>query len=213
MSGFVTVFAQETDSSLFWENTTMQIETGGSNEAHDVVFRFRNDGTTPVVIRSVNTSCGCTVGTPDKPQYAPGESGTLPVKHKPRPGPGTRSYRINVQTDEGGGREHLLTLQVTHNPRVTIQPRVINWAKDEPRTPKNVIIRLKKDDTIKVTGAQAQPDVLDFTVSDGPEPGVQTLVVTPKAGTALVPGRVRVSLVTEPPLPPSMDTQFFAVLR
>ena len=69
---------QEEARGLTWEQTVMQIETDGSNEARDVVFRFRNNGPTPVVIRSVNTSCGCTVGTPDKPQYAPGESGSRP---------------------------------------------------------------------------------------------------------------------------------------
>ena len=118
-----------------------------------------------------------------------------------------------MQTDEGGGREHVLTLRVTNNPRLTVQPRVINWAKDEPRTPKNVNVVLKKDGAHKVTGARAEPDVLDIAVNDGPEAGQQTLVVTPKPGTGLVPGRVRVFLATEPPLPPSMDTQFFAVLR
>ena len=78
---------QEEARGLTWEQTVMQIETDGSNEAHDVVFRIRNNGPTPDVIRSVNTSCGCTVGTPDKPLYAPGESGTLPVKHNRGPAP------------------------------------------------------------------------------------------------------------------------------
>jgi hypothetical protein len=205
--------AQEAAAGLVWEQTTLQLETDGTTAAKDVEFRFRNDGPKPVVIRAINTSCGCTVGKTDKSEYAPGESGVLPVKHKPKPGPGVRGYRINVQTDEGGGREYLLTLQVMNNPRVAIQPRVINWAKDEPRTPKNVEILLKKDDVLKVVSAQAVPDVVDIAVNDGPQPGRQTLVVTPKPGTALVPGRVRIQLTTEPPLPPSMDTQFFAVLR
>ncbi|MBU3664728.1 MAG: DUF1573 domain-containing protein [Chthoniobacterales bacterium] len=205
--------AQDASPGLAWEQTIVQLETDGTSSPQETVFRFRNNGPRPVVIRSVNTSCGCTVGSPDKTHYAPGESGVLPVKHKPKPGTGVRAYRINVRTDEGGGREHILTLQVTNNPRVTIQPRVINWAKDESRTPKNIDIRLKKDDVLKITGAQATPDVLDIAVTDGPEPGRQTLVVTPKPGTGLVPGRVRVQLTTEPPTPPSMDTQFFAVLR
>ena len=205
--------AQEMPPGLAWEQTVIRLETDGTIAAQEAVFRFRNEGAQPVVIRSVNTSCGCTVGAPDKTRYAPGESGTLPVKHKPKPGPGVRSYRVNVQTDEGGGREHVLTLQVTHHPRLTIQPRVINWAKDEPRSAKNVRILLRKDDVMKVTAAQAAPDVLDIAVHDGPGPGEQTLVITPRPGTAPVPGRVRIQLTTEPPLPPSMDTQFFAVLR
>lgn len=206
-------FAQESAPGLAWEQPVLDLQTEGGAEPLDTVFRFRNDSSNAVVIRSVNTSCGCTVGTPDKTQYAPGESGVLPVKHKPKPGPGVHTYRISVQTDEGGGREHILTLRVTNNPRLTVQPRVINWAKDEPRSPKNIIVIPRKDTGLKVTGARAEPDVLDIAVTDGPEPGKQTLAVTPKPGTGLVPGRVRVWLVTDPAMPPSMDTQFFAVLR
>lgn len=210
--GSLTTTAQEVAPGLQWDETTIKMETGGT-EAKNVTFRFRNTSDRPVTIRSINTSCGCTVGQPDKKVYAPGENGLLPVTHKPKPGPGVRAYRINVQTDEGGGREHILTLQVANNPRLTLQPRVINWAKDEPRVPKNIEVLLKTDDPLRVTGARAEPDVLDIAVNAGPVPGSQTLVVTPKPGPGAVPGRVRIQLLTEPPLPPSMDTQFYAVLR
>ena len=210
--GAVSAPAQEEASALVWEQTTVRLEFEDNN-SQQTSFHFRNTGQSPVTIRSVSTSCGCTVSKTDKMEYAPGESGTLPVTHKPKPGPGLRNYRINVLTDEGGGREHALTLQVMNNPRVTIQPRVLNWAKDEARSAKNVDIRLKKDDVLKVTGASAIPDVLDFSINDAPDERHQILVATPKRGTGVVPGRVRIQLTTDPATPPSMDTQFFALLR
>lgn len=211
--GVVSSLAQEPLPGLEWEETTIRLETGGTPEPRDVTYRFRNTGEHPVTIRSVHSSCGCTVTKTDQTVYAPGESGILPVTHKPKPGPGLRTYRINVQTDEGVGRQHVLTLQVTNNPRLVLQPRVLNWAAGEDRVPKNIDIRLKKDDALKVTGARATPDVLDVAVTGGAAPEQQTLVVTPKPGTGVVPGRVRIQLITDPPLAPSMDTQFFAVLR
>ena len=43
----------------------------------DVVFRFKNTGTKPLVISRVWAQCGCTVAeTPQKP-YAPGETGEI----------------------------------------------------------------------------------------------------------------------------------------
>lgn len=209
----VAVSAQETVPGLEWEKTMLSIETDGSAQPANLTYRFRNAADRPVTILSTSASCGCTIPTPAKTVYAPGESGELPVAHKPKPGAGVHTYRINVQTDEGGGRQHILTLQVTNNPRLTIQPRVINWAKDEARSPKNIDIRIRKGEALKVTGASAQPDVLDVAVTAGPDPDRQTLVITPKPGTGFVPGRVRIQLTTEPPLAPSMDTQFFAVLR
>jgi len=203
----------EAAPGLQWEKTTLDLETDGGPAAQNVTFRFRNTGDRPVVIRSVKTTCGCTVTQPDKTTYAPGESGLLPVTHKPKPGAGVRQYRINVQTDEGGGRLHTLLLRVTNNPRLSVLPRLVTWGQGEAREPKSLQVRLKKDDPVKLTGVRADRDVLDVQIIDGAEPGQQTLVVTPKPEAGVVPGRVRVQLLTEPPRPPSMDHQFFVVLR
>jgi len=203
----------EAAPGLLWEETTLALETDGGPAAHNVTFRFRNTGDQPVVIRSVKTTCGCTVTQPDKTIYAPGESGLLPVTHKPKPGAGVRQYRIFVKTDESGGRLHTLLLRVTNSPRLSVLPRLVTWEQGEAREPKSLQVRLKKDDPVKLTGVRADRDVLDVQIIDGAEPGQQTLVVTPKPEAGVVPGRVRVQLLTEPPLPPSMDHQFFIVLR
>jgi hypothetical protein len=76
-----------------------------------------------------------------------------------------------------------------------------------------VVVHGKKDDPFKLIGVRADQDLFDFQVRDGQEPGTKNIVIKPKPGVGSVPGRVRVQLLTEPPLPPSMDTQFFAVLR
>ena len=210
--GNLSAFAQETVPGLEWEQKTIAIETDGSQSAN-VVYRFRNTSDRPVNIISTTASCGCTVPVTNKTTYAPGESGELPVTHKPRPGAGVQVYSIGVQTDEGGGRTHSLSLQVTKNPKMALMPRVLNWAAGEERAPKQINVRLRDGEPLQLTGAQAEPDVLDVKISDGAQPGMKTIVVTPKPGTANVPGRVRVRLLTEPPLPPSMDNQFFVVLR
>ncbi len=211
--GVASVFAQEAPPGLQWDETTIQIETEGGTESKNATFHFRNTSDKPVVIRSVTTSCGCTVTKPNKTEYAPGESGILPVTHKPKPGPGVRNYRINVQTDEGGGRLHTLTLQVANRPRIAISPRVITWEQGEDRKAKNINVQVKKDDPIRITGARPDKDFFDVQVISGSQPDQKTLVVTPKPDAGVAPGRVRVQILTDPPLPPSMDNQFFVVLR
>ena len=86
--------AQATAPGLLWEQTTLSIETDGSAQTSNLTYRFRNTGDRPVTIFSTSASCGCTIPAPAKSVYAPGESGELPVAHKPKPGPGGRSYRI-----------------------------------------------------------------------------------------------------------------------
>jgi hypothetical protein len=46
----------------------------------EVAFRFKNNGTSPLIIDNVSASCGCTV--PEKPEkpYSPGEEGVIKAK-------------------------------------------------------------------------------------------------------------------------------------
>src|SRR5262249_43903759 len=43
----------------------------------DVAFRFRNTGSTPLVIGRVQPSCGCTVADPPREPIAPGAEGQI----------------------------------------------------------------------------------------------------------------------------------------
>jgi len=208
----VPAHAQEQASGLQWEQTKIEIEATGS-EPVKATYRFRNTSDRPVNIISTTASCGCTVPAPNKMSYAPGESGELPVAHNPKPGAGVHFYTIGVQTDEQGAHTHVLTLQVTNNPRIAVMPRVLNWAAGEERGPKPINVRLRPNEPLQLTGLQAEPDVLDMKIEDGAQPNLKTIVVTPKPGTGVVPGRVRVRVLTEPAMPPTMDNQFFVVLR
>lgn len=207
----VSAFAQQEAPCLKWDRTTVVIESDGGTATQSASFHFRNTGSLPVAVRSATTSCGCTVTKADKTAIAPGESGELRVTHKPKPGAGVRNYRINVETDESGRRLYELILQVNNTPRVVVEPRVVTWEQGEARKSKSVAVRLRKNDSLKLTGAQADKDMFDIRIADGPAADTQMIVVTPKTGAS--PGRVRVGLLTDPPLPRSMDTQFFAVLR
>jgi len=195
-------------AGLAWDNTTVTIETHGSPETRNTEFRFRNDGNQPVRIRGVKSSCGCTVVKPEKDVYAPGESGVLPVSHKPKPGSVPRRYRIGVSTDEAGGRVHDLSLVVLSEPRLTVEGRrMLTWEKSEPRSAKDIALRIKPGDSLRLTGASAESDLVSVELAGAGD--ARILRVTPKKGAT---GRTRIRLQSEPPLP-EMDATFFAVLR
>lgn len=189
----------------------MRIENDGGTDVQHVDFGFRNGGDKPVTIRSVATSCGCTVTKSDKKVYGPGESGTLEVAHRPKAGFGLRNYHIIVRTDEAGGRTYELLLQVSNMPRIVVTPRVVTWERGEARKSKSVDVSLQKDETLKVVGAKADKDALDLRLVDGERQDCIVIEVTPRPNAA--PGRVRVDILTEPPMPHSMDARFFAVIR
>ena len=195
-------------AGLVWDSTTVTIDTLGSPETRTTEFRFRNDGNQPVRIRGVKSSCGCTVVKPDKDVYAPGESGVLPVSHKPKPGSAPRRYRISVSTDEAERRNYDLSLVVLSEPRLFVEGRrMLVWEKGEPRAPKDIALRTKPGDPLRLKGATAQGDIAAAELIGAGE--ARILRVTPKDGAA---GRARILLQSEPPLP-EMDATFFAVLR
>lgn len=64
-------------------------------------FRFKNPGNVPVNIRSVKTSCGCTVADIALREYAPGESGTLEVAVDTRNKKGLITKTVQLFGDDG----------------------------------------------------------------------------------------------------------------
>lgn len=191
---------------LTWESSTLKMETSGW-EKRRTEFHFRNNSQQPVRILSVRTSCGCTVGRPQKEVYAPGEAGALPVTHFSKGAAGLRSYRISVKTEQG---EYTLQLVVASTEHIQADKRLLTWEHAEARTPKLISLRLKPE-SFQITAATADQDSVEVQVLDGEKPDEKLLRVTPR-GTSQ-PGRVRIRLQTEPYVKTSMETEFFAVLR
>lgn len=81
------------------------------------VFRFVNDGDTPLVIKKVAKSCSCiTAHFPRKP-ISPGEMGEIRLKyepHKVEPGIFNKVVQIYTNTPQG---VHLITIQGNSMPK------------------------------------------------------------------------------------------------
>ncbi|MBT1706029.1 DUF1573 domain-containing protein [Chryseosolibacter indicus] len=65
-------------------------------------FSFINSGKTPLVITSVQASCGCTVTSYSKDAIAPGASGYVTATYNAaKAGQFTKSVSVNANTEEG----------------------------------------------------------------------------------------------------------------
>lgn len=65
-------------------------------------FTYTNKGDVPLIIRNVETSCGCTVPKWNRKPILPGESGSIRVTFNPRNRPGNFTKKITVYTNSGG---------------------------------------------------------------------------------------------------------------
>ncbi len=82
-------------------------------EVVEYSYRFKNIGTTPLVVSNVSASCGCTV--PEKPDapIKPGETGFIKVKYNSDGRPGATHKTVTVLSNaEPAFPELLLTGEV-----------------------------------------------------------------------------------------------------
>lgn len=74
-------------------------------------FRFVNDGTKPLVILRVITSCSCLKASFSKRPVAPADSGVIQIIYQPlKSEPGTFNKVIQIYSNSSGGRD-VVTVQ------------------------------------------------------------------------------------------------------
>ncbi len=83
----------------------------GGKVTHD--FEFKNDGTSPIVLKSVKASCGCT--TPDWPKspIAPGATGKISVTYNPQGRPGTFLKTVTVVIGNESNKQSTYRLNIS----------------------------------------------------------------------------------------------------
>ena len=78
----------------------------------DVAFRFRNTGSTPLVIGSVQPSCGCTVAEQPREPIAPGAEGQVRASFNSNGRVGVNHKTLLVTANTKGGQSHSLQFVV-----------------------------------------------------------------------------------------------------
>lgn len=69
-------------------------------------FRFRNEGTAPLVLLRVTTTCSCLKSRYAKRPVSPGEEGTIVLIYEPyKADPGTFHKVVQVLSNSSAGRE------------------------------------------------------------------------------------------------------------
>ena len=70
-------------TTIRFERDTLQLGTIRYGEKRKVTFRFTNTGQTPLLLRDVRPSCGCTGAEWEKRPVAPGETGEIKITFAP----------------------------------------------------------------------------------------------------------------------------------
>lgn len=98
-------------NEITWNKVAHNFGTVPEGPAAEVVFKFTNKGTAPVVIKSANPSCGCTTPTYTKDPVLPGQTGDVKASFGTQGRPGYFNKTVTVTFDNG--TQQILTIEGT----------------------------------------------------------------------------------------------------
>ncbi len=109
------VFAKKAE--MKFDATEINFGDAEDNKIVDMEFKFVNAGDDTLIIKNVQSSCGCTVVKPEKNEYKPGEKGVLPVKFNTQGYSGTVTKTITISTNDEA--QPYTQLKITGNIKMT----------------------------------------------------------------------------------------------
>ena len=156
-------------ATLKWEQLRADLAPGPKDKTVEATFAFVNEGTTPVTIESLKSSCGCTTAALDKKVYAPGEKGEVRARFDigQRRGLQTKTISVKIRDEP---TPTILTLAVAIAEPLKLKPALVVWEKGEANKAKSMTLDALPGQPIravKVTSTDPRMRATVETVKDG----------------------------------------------
>jgi Protein of unknown function (DUF1573) len=219
-------------AELKWDQTTIELKPTVTDKQAIAHFKYQNVGKTPIQIKSLHASCGCTAVQSQKDKIAPGGKGEVTATFNIGDRTGLQVKTITVDTDDPTHPQSVLTLKADVPQVLNLQPNFVYWQAGEEAKSKTIMATAGKDIPIKKLDvssmnpqfkAKVEPGVvagqfkIDIQPTETDKPAFTTVVVksdypktAPKTffitarvmGTPVAPAAAATRIVP-PPLPPA----------
>src|SRR2546423_14243867 len=147
-SGALCLFlAASAPAALVFEKTELDLNPELGASKVDAVFKYQNKGDTPVHIKAVKPSCGCTTAALAKNDVAPGEKGEITATFNIGDRSGLQVKTVTVETDDPKAPQTVLTFKTNIAQLLDLQPSLVFWQANEPAQPKTIIAKAAKGTT------------------------------------------------------------------
>ncbi|TNE81987.1 MAG: DUF1573 domain-containing protein [Bacteroidetes bacterium] len=108
--------AQNKEAEIKFEKTSHDFGTITEGTQATVEFEFTNTGNAPLILNSVNASCGCTTPEWTREPIPPGQTGTIKAVYNSSGRPGSFSKSITVNSNAKSGTK-ILSIRGTVEPK------------------------------------------------------------------------------------------------
>jgi Protein of unknown function (DUF1573) len=146
----LSIFAVSAHGQLVFDQPEQSFKAKPEQESIVAKYRFTNSGKEPVKVGNVQTSCGCTVASLKKTDYAPGESGEIEAKFTFGGRVGRQEKAILVNTSETKDKPIVLRLVVDIEDQISIQPESVFWRVGEQPDPKKIEVTIADNAPVKI---------------------------------------------------------------
>ena len=191
-------------AELKWEKTMLELRPAIGDKQAVGQFKYENVGTTPVRIKDVKSSCGCTTTQSQKDEIPPGQKGELTATFNIGDRTGTQVKTVTVTTDNPAQATTVLTLKAVLPEMLSITPAFIYWTANEEATPKTILVKAGKGFAAKnLSVSSSNPE---FLAKVEGKDGEWKINVQPKQTTRAMAG----ALTIRPDFPKDAPRVFMA---
>ncbi len=161
-------------------------------------FTFENTGSHPVVIREVDTNCGCILAEADKERYGKGESGTIKAIFKIGGAEGvqTKTVSVSYYPDKSGDapwdpkappyapapgdlKTQRLTVELDVPAIIEVEPKIIKWPVGAPSETQKITVTMKHEEPIAIRQVKSSRESVKVEVKEIEGGRLYELLVTP----------------------------------
>lgn len=199
---------------LVFEQTVHDFGAVAPGSLNPCKFNFKNEGPGILKISEVTKTCGCTVFTLDKKDYAPGEKGAIDVGYNADRGSGVRTRHLFVLSNDPVNPRIDLTIKASISQKISYEPDKLDYAlRGEKAGVLNLTVKSVDEQPFAITGFNATGDAVSFDFDPNQKAAkfvLKTKIDTQKTG---VNNTGRLEITTSHPDCPSITVPFSVLPR
>jgi hypothetical protein len=199
---------------IYFEQTTHDFGSVAPGSSNNCEFKFQNKGTGTLKITDVSKTCGCTVFTLDKKEYAPGEEGTLKVQFNADRSAGVKTRKLYVLSNDPNTPRAELTIVASVVQKVVYEPERLDYTlKGDKTGVAELTIRSVDEQPFAITKFEATADAVTANFDPNQKATkfvLQTKIAPQKMGTS---NNGRIEITTTHPDYPSFTVPFSVLPR
>ena len=171
--------APRASAELTWAQKTVELTGDARSPVLEAHFHFTNTGGSPVEIRNVESSCGCTTTALEKRTYQPGENGEIVARYTVGAHTGLQRKTLLVLTDDGLPPT-TLTLVAHIQEILRVTPTTVTWSHHEATAPKRISLELVQEAPIDETSVESSVPGVTAKLIPLTKGRKYSLIVTPE---------------------------------